>query len=103
MRVVQLDEQSEIFTLCFENNGDLQPITDFDNQKQAHHIEHLINKTGYSIKLTEHSTTREFSIGLQKENSFEVFKTANDLTQALAKLNIKVDFLVEPPPIEIHF
>lgn len=103
MKVTGLDENAELYTLCFDNNGDFEPLTDFINLKQANLIQELINLSGYCIKLSDHATTREFSIGIHTENGFEVVKTTEDLTSALEFLNIKVDFLVEPPPLETSF
>lgn len=103
MQVAKLDESSELYTLCFDNNGEYEPLSDFINLNQANLIQQLINNSGYCIKLSDHSTTREFSIGIHKEGGFDLVKTTEDLTTALEFLNIKVDFLVEAPPLETSF
>lgn len=103
MSVMQLDENSELYTLCFEHKGEIQPISDFKDPTQADLLKDMINKTGYSIKLTDLAKTREFSIGMISGNGFEVEITAQNLEDALKKLNIKVDFLVEPPISEIPY
>lgn len=103
MKVTRLDDSADFYTLCFDNNGDYEPLTDFINLQQANLIQELINNSGYCIKLSDHATTREFSIGRHKDESFEVIKKTNDLTSALDFLNIKVDFFVEPPQMENGF
>lgn len=103
MKVTRLDDNAEQYTLCFDNNGEFEPLTDFINLQQASLIQELINKSGYCIKLSDHATTREFSIGIHNGSDFEVKTTTEDLTSALEFLNIKVDFLVEAPPPETSF
>lgn len=102
MSVVQLDENSELYTLCFEHKGEIQPISDFEDPKQADLLKDMINSTGYSIKLTDLVETREFSIGITSGSDFKVMNTAQDLEEALDHLNIKVDFKVEAPLLEIQ-
>lgn len=101
MSVVQLDENSELYTLCFEHKGEIQPISDFEDPTQADLLKDMINNTGYSIKLSDLVHTREFSIGTTNSNGFKVESTAQDLEDALKKLDIEVDFLVEAPLSEI--
>lgn len=104
MKVIKLDESSELHTLCYDNNGDYEPLTDFMNAHQALLVQQLINDSGFCIKLSEHATTREFSIGKHDTDGvFKLIQTTTDLTSALDFINIKVNFLVEPPPMEIQY
>lgn len=102
MIVTKLDENSEVFTLCFEHKGELQPITDFCDLSQAELVEKQINKTGYGITL-KNSQVREFAIGKILEGVFQEEKSAANLHDALETLGINVDFPVEAPLTDFLF
>lgn len=81
--------------------GAILPISDFESKKQAELLKDLINQTGFSIKLKELSTEREFSIGRYQREQFIECKTADSFQAALACIGIQVDFPVEAPEFDL--
>lgn len=101
MVILQLDENCDFHTLCYSSGGEIKPLTDFEDQDQAETLLKKIKATGYSITLTEPSTKREFSIGKVVNQRFIVEHRAEDLESALQYIGVSVDFVVEPPLIEL--
>lgn len=101
MIVTQIDDCSDLFTLAhMDKTGTILPISDFDSKNHAEIVKDLINQTGFSIKLKELSTEREFSIGRYQRESFIECKTADSFQAALACIGIQVDFPVEAPAFD---
>lgn len=103
MVVLKLDEKCDFFTLCFAGDQEIKPLTDFDSLEQAELIMHKINRSGYAIQLTEPSSIREFSVGKLVSGEFIAHHTTANLKQALALIDVKVDFDVEAPAPEFGF
>lgn len=97
-----IQEQPETFTLCFQDiSGDIHPVSDIQCEENALYVANSINKLGFIIKLKALSNKREISVYKKGQFKKTLIKTFTSLKEALAFLNIRVDFDVEPPEDDI--
>lgn len=95
-----IQHQPETFTLCFrDKSGDIHPVSDIETKENALYLANTINKLGFVIKLKELSQKREISVYKKSQFKQQLIETFESLKDALAFLNINVDFEVEPPEI----